>query len=610
MPVNIPRLQQIAPSNSTPNDRIRATVRDQSSTILQRSQAVSNLGERAIEINRAYEDNKIDNLSSEANQKYAEWSTQKLQQLKNHKGDPTDAYAQYDIDEKEFLDGIISDKPDLNERVRRGLTSNLAKSQNSNRIKVLKQRGFQKEVYEHGLYTADLDINNQDLAVSAGYIEKGDKTSTVQFNEKLNNIRTIVAKNAIRTGLAEEIDDDSKGDHRYTDADGNEIRIKLSNAAKAQTYEQMNKGVVNAVDVLIASGKTSEARDMMEDYAKLIDAKSKAKFEKRLQTTESENEARVFLQNIKGKSDDEQVRLIDGIKDSETRSEAIKIKHLDDTRLKALKKRSEDANFERVNGVIEKLRESGQLYTEKSITDHPEIKMILQKAELNPTQMKALREEFKSPKISDPKAMTRMTDIILGDHPTLKIGSMTSAQIAEASVGLSQSDKNKFRTKVLARQSAGDNITKTNVSYKRAGTMLRTLLLNRGLIENSNRFKGLTHESETIYNKAKEELIDYLEFQEVEGKLSEPEIKKYVEGFVADGKNDQLFDRGGWFSEAKTEFTRLNPSKKKTPKAIDDPLQGLDNASIFKLQRDYKREHGNIPKVNDTDFLEFVRERR
>jgi hypothetical protein len=599
--VTIPRLQRIAPSKDLPsNRRIQAKAQDQSANILQRGKQISALGERAVEINRAYEDSKIDSLSSEANQKYAEWNVQKLQELKNHKGDPTDAYAQYDVEEKEFFDNVLGDKPDINERVRKGLTANLAKSQNSNRIKVLKQRGFQKEVYEHNLFTSDLDLNKQELSVSASYIEKGDKTSTIQFNEGLNNIRTLVAKNAIRTGTAEEIEDDAKGDHRYKDADGNEIRVKLSNAAKAKTYTEMNKGVVNSVDVLIASGKTGEARNMMDDYSLYIDAKSKAKFEKRLKVNESENEARTFLQNIRGKTPDEQVRLIEGIKDSETRSEAIKIKHLDSTKLKALKKNSENKNYERVHGVVDQLRDSGQLYTEKSITDHPEIKMILQKASLNPTQMRVLREEFKSPKISEDKALDRVTDIFLGGD----LQKMTSAQLSEAMVGLSKSDKSKFRTKFLSRTSDKKGAERTSQIYNRSKSLLTDKMYASGMIENVDGF--LDDDDFLKLKKAKVELLEYLDNAELGDKPSMGTINSHIDDFIKSKKKESIFDKvsfGNWFK------SKVPAKKSNSKKARRNPLEGEDT---FEWQRRYKKERGlsTPPRDNDPDFLNYVRENK
>lgn len=232
MPVNIPRLNRIQPSDTLPsNDRIKGQAQDQSRNILNQTNQIAALGERGIQINKAYEDEKIDNLSSEANQAYAEWSAQKLGKLKAFKGDPTDAYAQYDLDEKEFFDKLMNDKPDLNERVRRGVTSNLAKSQNANRIRVLKQRGYQKEVYENNLFESDVKLKKNDLSVSAGYIKKGDRTSTIEFNQGLSDIKTLIAKRGLKNGTATVVDGD-KFDHSYRSPDGELVKVSYSPMAK------------------------------------------------------------------------------------------------------------------------------------------------------------------------------------------------------------------------------------------------------------------------------------------------------------------------------------------------------------------------------------------
>jgi len=601
--VTVPRLQRISPSpTAPPNDRIRANVKDQSSSILQRSAGIADLGERAIKINKTYEDSKIDTLSSEATQKYAEWNVQKLGALKAHKGDPTDAYAQYDVEEKAFLDKLISERPDLNERVKRGYTANLGKAQDANRLKVLKQRGYQKETYEHNLFEGDVKNTKNELAISAGYIEKGDRTSSLKFDQGLNDIKTLVAKNAIRNGTATEVpaDSDERGDHRYTDTDGNEIKVKYSTVAANRVYKDMNEGVVNSVDVLIASGKTGEARDIMEGYSKFIDSKSRAKFEKRLKVSEDENEARNFLGSIRGKTDEEQTKLIDGIKDSEVRSEAIKIKHLDSTRLKVMKKNSEDKNFDRVHGVVEKLKASGQLYTEKSITNHPEIKMILQKASLNPKQMAALKEEFKSPKVSDDKALDRVTDIFLGGD----LQKMTSAQLSEAMVGLSKADKSKFRTKFLSRTSDSKGAERTSQIYNRSKTLLTDKMYASGLIENVDGF--LDDDDFLKLKKAKVELLEYLDNAELGDKPSIGTINDHIDDFLKSKKKESIFDKVGFSNWFKSEAPVKKSKNKRNRK---NPLEGEDT---FNWQRRYKKERGLSvpPKANDPDFLNYVRENK
>ena len=601
MPVNIPRLNRIQPSDTLPsNDRIKGQAQDQSRNILNQTNQIAALGERGIQINKAYEDEKIDNLSSEANQAYAEWSAQKLGKLKAFKGDPTDAYAQYDLDEKEFFDKLMNDKPDLNERVRRGVTSNLAKSQNANRIRVLKQRGYQKEVYENNLFESDVKLKKNDLSVSAGYIKKGDRTSTIEFNQGLSDIKTLIAKRGLKNGTATVVDGD-KFDHSYRSPDGELVKVSYSPMAKERAFKDLNEGVVGAVDVLISSDKPDLARDMMKDYASFIDNKSKAKFEKRLKTTEDKSSARDFLASIRNRSEDDQLKAIDNLKDGEVRSEALKIKQLDTSRRNALRKNQQDRNFEAVDGVIEELRASGQLYTEKSIEDHPKVKAILGKHELSKTQMRAIRESVKSPKFSEDEALNRVTNLFLGNE----IHKLTPAQLTEAMVGLKEGDKSKFRNKYLSRRSESKGgAEKTSQIYNRAKTLLTDKMYDSKLIQNVDGFL-----SDDDFNKlktAKVELLEYLDFTELGDKPSIVKINEHLDDFIKTRKSQSIFDKVGFGNWFKSEAP-VKKSKRKRDRT--NPLEGEDT---FEWQRRYKKDRGSArpPKANDPDFLNYVRENK
>lgn len=598
--VSIPRLKQIQPSSGLPsNDRINLKVRDQSANIQNRTNQLVNLGNTALKVDKAYEDDKIDTLSSEANQNYAEWNVQKLQELKNHKGDPTDVYAQYDLDEKQFFEELRDSRPNLNERVRRGVEGNLAKAQGSTRIKVLKQRGYQKEVFTNTLFESDVKLAKQGLSVSAGYIKKGDRTTSNQFNSELGDIKTLIAKRGMKNGTVTEVEDDGSFDHSYTDADGEEIKVKFSQQSKARVYKDLNEGVVNSIGVLIASDKSDQARNMMEDYDSFIDPKSRAKFEKGLKKTEDNNEASVILNSIRGKTEDEQLRAIDNIKDFDVRSEALKLKQLNTSRRNALVKNQQDKNFDAVHGVVEQLRDSGQLYGDKSIEDNKQIKMILSNHKLSSKQMKALKEEIKSPKTSDDKALDRVTNLFLGGE----LQKITPAQLTEQMVGLSKGDKSKFRNKYLSRRTESKGgAERTSQIYNRAKTLLTDKMYAEGIVENED---GFLNDSDFVkVKKAKVELLEYLDNAELGDKPSMGVINKHIDEFINLRVKEKAFNFGNFFGT--TSSNNNSPSAKKN---IANALEG---ENIFEWQRKYKKERGlNVPpSATDINFLKYVSENK
>lgn len=589
--VTIPRLKQITPSSALPsNDRLKGQVRDQSANILSRTSQVVNLGERAIKINKVYEDDKIDSLSSEANQKYDLWNAEQLQKLKVNKGDPTDAYAQYDLDEKEFFDKLIADKPDLNERVKRGYTSSLVKAQNSNKIKVLKQRGLQTEVYKQGLFNSDLQLNKNKLAISAGNITKGDKSLSFEFINGLNDIKTIVAKNGLRIGTTELYEGEDRGDHSFTNADGEEVKVKYKPADKAALYKHMNAGVTSSVDVLIASGKTAEARDMMDDYSIYIDSKSKTRFEKKLKVTEVDNEAMSIFDTIRGKSSDAQTKTINNIKDGDVRTEVEGIRATSILKLNTVRKAKEEKNYNRLaNTVIDKMNSSNPYHGISDLKRDPTFKATWEN--LNPSDKKHILALVKPVKDSSKASIIDVQKLVLDNT---EIRTMTPELWGRKISKLSKADQTHYNG--IFQRLRTESGSEESSRLGRVRRMLFDQMVSKKLIR-------LEYGKNTIprYMRkeidANDKLVELMNDQTKIGPMSSNEERDFVKDYVSSLKSGEAF-----VPPVREVFDVERTGKEKLP-----PTTPEERKAFFK---EYRKINKRSPTVNELEaFIENQRGR-
>ena len=339
--VEVPRLKKLnSSSGPSQGQRIGLKVRDQSSLITQQSANLASLGKKGVDIIVGFEDQKIASLSNEAEQEYAEWNVQKLQQLKAIQGDPTEAYANYETEEADKVKEILERRPNLNDRVKRHLAGNLNKAQQSQRIPVLKQRGRQQEIYENNLFESTVKLKKRNLNNAAGYIKVGDQGSFLPFDQNVSDIRTLVAKRGLTNGTVERLPDDSRTwSHLYQDTDGNIIKVKMDNFSKSKVATEVSEGVSSSVGVLIDTGYQAEAKELLDRYDKFLDPVAKAKLIKKFKALGVSDAAFDVISKVKNKSDSEQMAAIEGIQDEETKAKALQIKDSNDNRRENIKER-------------------------------------------------------------------------------------------------------------------------------------------------------------------------------------------------------------------------------------------------------------------------------
>ena len=441
--VSIPRLKQIQPSSGLPsNDRINLNVRDQSANIQNRTNQLVNLGDTALKVDKAYEDDKIDTLSSEANQAYNEWSVQKLQELKNHKGDPTDAYAQYDLDEKEFFDGLRDSRPNLNERVRNGVESKLAKSQGSQRIRVLEQRGYQKEVYENNLFESDVKLDKKHLSVDISRFKLENATTTFPFDRRLIDLKEKIVKRGIKQGTAEIVDDpDSPANYTYTNEDGEEIRVKVSDTVTNRVNKETSEGVYEALNTMITSGELDKAKALNVKYAPHLTSTQRTRINTKLGKEDIKKQASEKLAKLSKLTEEKKIQAIENEKDPVMKKEMASLKLHGDNAIKSLRNNLYDNNTKKALTIIAEMDKQGKVISERSITEDKKLKALMSEGRMSSTQREMILERFNTPKISRDSSVAKLSKLKRGKIEGMDISTMPVEKFQEFLVGLDETDK-------------------------------------------------------------------------------------------------------------------------------------------------------------------------
>ncbi len=596
--VQVPRLQRIQNSPAQPaNDRINLQARDQASNILGNTQAITGIAKEATDLYYDIEDQKITQMSYEAEQQYKEWNATKLGQLKSFEGDPTDAYAQYDEEEKEKFEELINARPDVSERVKNNLKANLTKVQNSQRIAVLKQRGAQQETYENNLFESTVKLKRDDLSVNAGYVRKDDPGSFLLFDQGLADVKTVIAQRAVKKGTAEVLPEDAESwTHAYRDAEGKVIKVKMNDIAKQRVAQELSKGVVTSIENMIASGYTDEAKLMQERYKGYIDPINAGKLKTKFKDVDIKDEAFAFMGGINGKNEADQMAAIDKISNPELRSEVLKIKDTDDNRRESIRKRQQESNYNVLaNRVLEKMNSPNPYYGMADLENDPLYKQTWDK--LDPKQKKTILESVKAPDKTDEKAEIAIQNLFFGNDENYQLDTIPPEQFQTYLTGLNSADRKKYTNEYnrLRIESAGEQRS----TFKRAEKMLSDQLFLIGYLK-KNDYNAFDQRSQKRMIEANNELMDYLSTQNT-ANMSDKELKDFVIKYSAAKAKDEAFS-----PPPRPTFKPVNTSNSNAQSTVN-PEDSLSQSEKLRLRRAYKTEFGEWPNLQSQDYQDFLR---
>lgn len=593
MPTVIPRLNRIQPTaNEIPSSgRINARAKDQSQGVLRNINSIVDIGDKVGQINQQYENEKIDMLTQEGEREYTAWSSGELAKIRTYKGDPTDAYANYEKQEKSKLEEITNKRPELNERVKSFFTSNMDKVRNSNRIGMLKQRGLQQNVYENNLFESSVKLKKNTLANTAGYIRKDDPTSSLMFDQNIADIKTLVAKRAIENGTAKELDSDAKSwSHIYRDPSGQVVKVQMDNIAKARTAKELNEGISTSIKVLIDSGYTEEAEILRDKYKGFIDPRNTATLARKFKVGDTKNQAYGIvgeLAQLHPEDDADKIEAkISSIKDEEVKHKVRQIQDSNSTHRAHSQERKIKKNYETLSSRVSELTNNGTRYMSmEDLQENPLYKETWDS--LDAKRKKSITDQIKPPKTTAISSESKIQNLWFGNDPDFDINTITPEEYNNYLSGLSAADRKQYNTRFFNHRS--ETSSEQRGIYSSSGQFLRNELLAAGHIE-LNKHQKLVQEDQAILFEAQKVLMNQLDSQY--GKFSQKDLKDFVHEYAT----------------SVIKETTFNPKPRREFKSTGKLEDQIPKPQLLKLKNKWKKETGAWPVTNSQNFKDYVKQ--
>lgn len=339
MAVQIPKLKRIAPQAGAPTARITARAPDFARGLAKTSAAIEGVAGAAISALNHAEDNAINVEKYNRGTAFKNWIDEQKEGnnkkgilgLRRIKGDPTEAYNQFDEDLdtkfKEFTAG-----KGLSSRAQRKIESHLRIVYDDTRKKRLIDYGNQYDKYDQRNTDAAVALASKEAVDNAGLLDLSDIGTLIEFNIKLKEMSDLRIERALRTGRAHDISEGSpeKG-ITYVDSDKNERLVKLDSVVDLKRKEDASNTIFRTIDLMINSGEIDKADFMFKGFSRQLDDVHKPKLAARLEKAKIKRNAMVVVSGTAHMSGPDAITEIEKIKDSAVRIEAFRIKSANDS---------------------------------------------------------------------------------------------------------------------------------------------------------------------------------------------------------------------------------------------------------------------------------------
>lgn len=604
MPIEIPKLQQIQPTQTQQSYRMKQNVKSQAGLITGRVDAINKVVSSADKAHTSYENQEIDKLGTEAELMYTSWQNETLRKLKEIKDDPTKAYADYEVEENKVVDEILAKYPDSSDRVKQGVTQRIVDLRNGRRETVLKQRGAQLSQYKHNLHLTGRKLRVDNLAVNVSNVYAGNESSFTYYQSQLDDLKSHEVKNMLRMKTAFIVDDPSKADHTIyrppIEEGGKPVaeHIAFTELGANEWAKERSDAATKSLEVLLNMGRTKDAEAFYDKFKKYIDPLNAAKLDKRFNVAKVEDEAYMKAAEISRLPIEKRQEAVDKIKDNQVREKTDKLLIAQNERIKSRRQAKEEKNFNYLSSKVMERMESNNPYSGYVQLQGEQIYKETWDNMSN-TQKQAIKEMIEAPKNSNVSSWHRVQNIFFGEDPNNELGTMTPQEFEYQARGLNKADKEEARKTFqrLRIESAGEE----RAVFKSVGYKLEQRMIADEIIEKNPKTGFYDAENMKMLVEAKSNLMANLEKQS--GKMTEVQQDLYVKEYIAKIYKKKL-----------TPITEFIPSfgrRKGEPKKGDISDFDLSAADRRKFKLMYANENdGVMPSNNDKKLYEFIKNKR
>lgn len=614
MAVNLPRPQRLQQDSSpTPqNQRINIQAPSNANAILQQTQAVASLGSEALNAYQDIENNKIQSISQKFEQDLKTWNDNKLSKLKSSGGDPTEVYSNYETELKEKYDSLLKTYPDMNDRVKRHVTSSLDKYASNERHRAMRQRGAQQETYDHNLFESSVKLKRNNMVSAAGNIQKGNPSSFIFMDEAINDLKTSISQRAIKQQNAKIVDKDSKDfTHAYRDAEGNIVKVKMDDIAKFRTAKELSQGISDSINSMINAGYVVEAKEAHERYKGFIDKKTETKLAKKFKTDTNKSEAKQIYGAIQGQDPEKQIEIINKIADPDIKEEVLKYKDTIERRIENDRERRVKRNYDTLSKFVQNRMSSDKPFNGMAeLEDEQAFKETWDN--LDAKSQQAVREMVIAPKKSNQKSIAKVHSLLFGEDKNNNIEDMSIEDFQLQLTGLSSADRRRYITK-FEKLKEGPNASTQRAVFNRASRQLKNRMLLSETIKRDD-FGRFSRKDEKKLIKRQEELIDFL--GDNPENLNDKQIKDKIDEFTATQVREDVGFLGRIFGGGSNQVAQDNVRADQVGTTTSAPIRGekkdistLSLTEMYNLKKEFKQEFGYSPLKSDPKLIDFYKSR-
>ena len=556
MAVEIPKLNRFEPQAPAATGRIEANAPNLLGSTAPIRQGANQLVESTINVEEARQKaiRKQELAAKELKAeefgiKYEQKLKADLDVLGQLKGDVTPAYKSFDEKSIEFENEIYKqagEDPEtramLRERIIRA-NGRIADTRNTNQTK--QYYAWQKEVTDGSVKLKQDNAmkSSEFLDVTTGAGIRGVKTSLDDIQASRTNV-------AIQNGYdIKQVKDEKTG--RVTwDYSG-------APAIEAQIKKDIGDAVIPMVKALNASGKTNEAKWLINDQKAWLNAEDLSRLMSDNDDADVRNQALALtatLKNQSGKAAFDEI-------DKSNKSEAIKFKarELVDTRDRqnenANARKRKDANNYLYEYIDEKQRSTQPFATISEFKDSPQYKEL--KGVLTPSDLKTLEQRIEAPPSSDPKALQKISEV----YTSTGFKNLSNAEFNKLLGGLDQQARNRYTSLRESLVKPPKGLTEDQ-ARSRLNTMTGYFMSDAkiaGIIPKNNKDKWSEKDVEYYTNKVEPAWIEYYN-KHVDTVTTDPTsqkalVREFVRDFTANPENTP--PRKGFFGLGGRDLKKL-----------------------------------------------------
>ena len=361
------------------------------------------------------------------------------------KGDPTQAYKEFDEElvnlEKSVYEQVGEDPETqyfLREKIIKA-NGRISDTRNTNQTK--QYYGWQKEVAD-----SSVKLRQDNVAKNSQYLDVRNQMTFGSVQSQIDEIEGTRIAIAIQNGY-----DIKQVDEERTDPiTGQKYRYKgwdYSNApaVESQIKADIGDAIIPTVKSLNAAGKIAEAKQLIKDQGRWLNAADLAKLTSDNDEANVKTQALALTANLKNKSGK---AALDEIATSSV-SDDIKFKarEIIDTRdrqdANALERKRKDGERFLYTFVDERQNSKKPFATVAELKDSPEYKNV--KDVLSPSALKAIEQRIEAPTVSDPKSLDAMSASYRKGFVNNEGKPLTDAEFNNLLSGLKQEDRNRYR---------------------------------------------------------------------------------------------------------------------------------------------------------------------